>query len=253
MSDRDAAIVLPARLADAGAELVADLVDANRILYRFGVVDAFGHISARHPKRPGHFLLARNLAPALVAAEDIVEFDADSEPVDESRPVYLERFIHGEIFRARPDVMAVVHTHSPSVIPFGLVPGVALRPVFHMCGFMGGAAPIFEIRATGGDGTDLLIRSRELGHALAERLGPDAVVVMRGHGATIAAANVRQAVYRALYTEANAKLQCEAIGMAAAAGTEPIYLTEAEAKAAAAMNDGQLHRPWALWCREAWL
>jgi ribulose-5-phosphate 4-epimerase/fuculose-1-phosphate aldolase len=252
LTDRDAAVAIPARLADAGAALIADLVDANRILYRFGVVDAFGHISARHPARPDHFLLARNLAPALVTADDIVEFDADSEPVGDTRPVYLERFIHGEIFRARPDVMAVVHTHSPSVIPFGLVPGVSLRPVFHMCGFMGGAAPVFEIREAGGDGTDLLIRSRALGHALAARLGQDPVVVMRGHGATIAAANVRQAVYRALYTEANAKLQCEAIGMAAAAGTAPIYLTPAEAKAAAAMNDGQLHRPWALWCSEAW-
>lgn len=252
MNKRDEAIALPARLADAGAELIADLVDANRILYRFGVVDAFGHISARHPARPDHFLLARNLAPALVTADDIMEFDADSEPVGDTRPVYLERFIHGEIFRARPDVMAVVHTHSPSVIPFGLVPGMPLRPVYHMCGFMGGAAAVFEIREAGGDGTDMLIRSRALGRALAARLGPDAVVLMRGHGATMAAANVRQAVYRALYTEANAKLQCEAIGLAAAAGTQPTYLSPAEAKAAAVMNDGQLHRPWALWRSEAW-
>ena len=250
--DREAAVALPARLGDAGAELIADLVDANRILYRFGAVDAFGQISARHPRRPGHFLLSRNLAPALVTADDILEFDADGEAVGDTRRPYLERFIHGEIFRARPDVMAVVHTHSPAVIPFGLVAGAPLRPVFHMCGFLGESAPIFEIRETAGEATDLLVRDRALGAALATRLGGNSVVLMRGHGVTIAAANVRQAVYRALYTEANAKLQCQAIGLAAAAGAAPTYLTPAEARAAATMNDGQLHRPWALWCREAW-
>jgi len=242
------AIALPERLAEAGAELVADLVDANHILSRQGIVDAFGHVSARHPARPAHFLLARNLAPALVTAEDIMEFDAESEPVgaDAPRP-YLERFIHGEIYRARPEVMAVIHNHSPSVIPFGVVPGVTLRPIFHMCGFMGGPAPVFEIRESAGDGTDLLIRSRALGAALAQSLGPRSVVLMRGHGVTIAATNVRQAVYRAIYTEANAKLQCQAIGLG-----DPIYLTEAEARSAAEMNDGQLHRPWELWRTSAW-
>lgn len=250
MHERDAAVALPARLADAGGEVIADLVDANRILYRFGVVDAFGHVSARHPRRPEHFLLSRNLAPALVTADDIMEFDAEGEPVGDERRPYLERFIHGEIFRARPDVMAVVHNHSPSVIPFGLVAGAALRPAFHMCGFLGEAAPVFEIRDAAGDGTDLLVRDRKLGAALAARLGTGSVVLMRGHGVTIAAENVRQAVYRALYTEANAKLQCQAIGLAA--GGAVTYLSPAEAKAAAVMNDGQLHRPWALWCQEAW-
>ena len=245
---RAAAIARPARLAEVDAELIADLVDANRILYRHGIVDAFGHVSARHPTRPAHFLLARNLAPALVTADDIYEFDDASEPVDTDAPrPYLERFIHGEIFRARPDVMAVVHNHSPSVIPFGLVPGTTLRPIFHMCGFMGGPAPVFEIRDTAGDGTDLLIRSRTLGTALAGSLGAGNLVLMRGHGITLAATSVRQAVYRSIYAEANAKLQCQAIALG-----EPIYLTEGEAKSAAEMNDGQLHRPWELWRTAAW-
>jgi ribulose-5-phosphate 4-epimerase/fuculose-1-phosphate aldolase len=250
---RGTAVALPQRLHEAGAELVADLVDANRILYRQGIVDAFGHISARHPSRPSHFLLARNVAPALVTAEDIMEFDTESEPVgaDAPRP-YLERFIHGEIFRKRPEVMAVVHTHSPSVIPFGVVPGATLRPIYHMCGFMGGPVPVFEIREGAGDGTDLLIRSRALGAALAQSLGSHSVVLMRGHGITITAPGLRQAVYRAIYTEANAKLQCQAIVLGAQGSSEPIYLTGAEAMAAADMMDGQLHRPWDLWRSEAW-
>ena len=248
LRSRAQAIALPARLAEAGADLIADLVDANRILFRQGIVDAFGHVSARHPTRPAHFLLARNLAPALVTAEDILEFDAESEPVAADAPrAYLERFIHSEIYRVRPDVVSIVHSHSHAIIPFGVVPGATLRPIFHMCGFMGGPAPVFEIRDAAGDGTDLLIRSRALGAALAQSLGARSVVLMRGHGITIAATNVRQAVYRAIYTETNAKLQCQAIGLG-----DPVYLTEAEARAAAEMNDGQLHRPWELWRSSAW-
>ena len=222
-----------------------DLVLANRILFAQGVVDAFGHVSMRDPARPGGFLIARSAAPATVTAADIMPLDADSEPApgDTRRP-YLERFIHGEIYRARPDVASVVHSHSPSVIPFGAVPSVRLRPIFHMAGFLGHGAPCFDIRDTAGDGTDMLVRSRALGAALATTLAGNDVVLMRGHGSTAVGASLRLAVYRAVYAEVNARLQCQAMGMG------PVtYLSLAEARAAAAANDGQVNRAWDLWAQ----
>src|SRR5215216_4565502 len=150
------------------AGLIDDLVTANHILYNEGVVDGFGHVSIRHPENPERYFLARSLAPAVVKREDILEFDLDSNAIDArgARP-YLERFIHGEIYRARPDVHAIVHSHSPSVIPFG-VTATTLRPIFHLGGFLGAGTPIFEIRDAGGDNTDMLIRTPQLGGALAE-------------------------------------------------------------------------------------
>src|SRR5690606_8475537 len=218
-------------------------VDANHILFHENVLDAFGHVSVRHDKDPNRFLLARNLAPALVEKEDIMEFDLDGNPLhgDERRP-YLERFIHGEIYRARPDVMAVVHSHSPSVIPFTVVKSSRLRPICHMCGFLGRGAPIFDIRDYFGDGTDLLIRNKEMGAALARDLGKENVVLMRGHGSTTVAPSLRLVVFRAIYTEVNARLQSTASAMG------PVtYLTEAEAEATLEMHESQLHRPWNLW------
>src|SRR5437762_295509 len=182
----------------ADRALVDKLVLANRILYRQGVVDGFGHVSARHVQSPGHFLLARNMAPGLVRREDIVTFDLDGTALDAAgRRVYLERFIHGEIYRARPDVQAVVHSHSPSVIPFG-VTGTPLQPVFHMSGFLAEGSALFEIRDIAGD-TDMLVSSRPLGEALAAALGSHTAVPMRGHGSTVVGASLEQAVYRAVY------------------------------------------------------
>ena len=248
MSARDSAIAPPPALAGIDPALIADLVDANRILFRHGVVDAFGHVSLRHPLRPAHFLLSRNLAPGLVTAADLVEFDADSEPVAADAPrVYLERFLHGEIFRARADVFAVVHSHAAAVIPFGIVPSRQLRPVFHMAGFLGASVPVFDIRCCSGEASDLLIRNREQGAALATSLGPHSVALMRGHGATVVGADLRQAVYRAIYAKTNAELQATAIALG-----EPIYLTNAEAAAAAQSIGGQIARPWGLWVQEAW-
>src|ERR1700680_3669307 len=164
------------------SELVDKLVVANRILYRQGVVDGFGHLSARHDKSPGHFLLARTMAPGLVRREDIITFDLDGTALDaEGRRVYLERFIHGEIYRARSDVRAIVHSHSPSVIPFG-VTGQPLRPIFHMSGFLAEGAALFEIREIAGD-TDMLISDRRLGKALAAALGARSTGLVRGDGA----------------------------------------------------------------------
>ena len=227
-----------------GAELVDKLVVANRILYRQGVVDGFGHVSARHDKSPAHFLLARNMAPALVRRDDIITFDLDGAALDaEGRRVYLERFIHGEIYRARPDVQAIVHSHSPSVIPFG-VTGQPLRPIYHMSGFLGEGAALFEIRETGGD-TDMLIRDNRLGKALADTLGARSTVLMRGHGSTVVGTSIEQALYRAIYAEVNAKVQLQAVTLG-----EVNYLNPREAAMAAATNDTQLARVWELWRRE---
>ena len=239
------AIVIDAK-GDATAPdpcLIADLVIANRILFDQNVVDAFGHVSVRHDKRPDRFLLARSMAPALVTAPDIVEFDHDGNPLTAGgRPVYLERFIHGEIYRARGDVGAIVHSHSHAVIPFGVVSAHHLRAIFHMSAFIGTETPIFEIRDHAGDGSDLLIRNGALGAALAQRLGARAVVLMRGHGVTVAAPDLRQAVFRAVYVDVNAKLQLQAIGL----GTVN-YLTDAEGRAAAAANATQIGRAWDMW------
>ncbi|MDQ6917714.1 MAG: class II aldolase/adducin family protein [Pseudomonadota bacterium] len=226
------------------AELIDKLVVANRILFQKGVVDGFGHVSVRHDQSPEHFLLARNMAPGLVTRDDILAFDLDGTAVDAAgRRVYLERFIHGEIYRARSDVHSVVHSHSPSVIPFG-VTGRPLQPIFHMSGFLGQGTALFEIRDIAGD-TDMLISDRRLGAALASALGTRTTVLMRGHGSTVVGASIEQAVYRAIYAEVNAKLQLQAITLG-----KVTYLNAQEAAKAAAINDTQLARPWELWTRE---
>ena len=221
-----------------------DLVVANHILAKHGVVDGFGHVSVRHPQDPGRFILARSMAPALVTPADLLEFDLDGNPTDPTGPrPYLERFIHSAIYAQRPDVMAVVHHHSPAVIPFG-VSTVPLRPIYHMAGFLGGGVPIFDIRATAGE-TDMLIRTPALGCAHADCLGHGPATLMRGHGATVIGNSLQQVVYRAIYMEMNARLQAEALRLG------PVtYLTETEAALAAATNDGQVQRPWELWARE---
>jgi HCOMODA/2-hydroxy-3-carboxy-muconic semialdehyde decarboxylase len=228
----------------ADPALVEKVVIANRILYRIGVVDGFGHVSARHDRSPDHFLLARNVAPALVKREDILIFDLDGNALDaEGKRVYVERFIHGEIYRARPDVQAVVHSHSPSVIPFG-VTAQMLQPVFHMSGFLGEGSSLFDIRDVAGD-TNMLVSSGALGAALAASLGSRSTVLMRGHGSTVIGASVEQAVYRAYYAEVNARLQLQARMLG-----EVKYLSDQEAAKAAAANDMQLARVWELWRRE---
>jgi HCOMODA/2-hydroxy-3-carboxy-muconic semialdehyde decarboxylase len=232
---------------DASPALVEDLVDANHILFHQGIVDAFGHVSVRNDRDPQRFLLARNMAPAQVTAADIVEYEvASGEAVrpDAPRP-YLERFIHSEIYRARPDVVAVVHNHSPAVLPFGIVRGARLRPACHMCGFLGEGPPLFEIRDHAGGATDLLIRNRELGTALARTLGAARVVLMRGHGCTVVADSLHLAVYRAVYTEVNARLLLQSLPLG-----EVEYLTAEEADAGRD-TEGQVDRPWNLWRAQA--
>jgi HCOMODA/2-hydroxy-3-carboxy-muconic semialdehyde decarboxylase len=232
-------------LADTNPALIEDLVDANRILYHLGVVDGFGHVSVRQPGDPSRFIISRSMAPALVTADDLMAIHVDGRPVSDNAPTpYLERFIHGEIYRARPDVVAVVHSHSAAVIPFSIVKTSTLKPVSHMSGFIGEGAPIFEIRDTAGPNSDMLVRSPELGAALARSLGGNNIVLMRGHGSTVIGFNLRQAVYRAVYAEMNARLQSEALRL----GT-PNYLTLGEAVESAKANDGQQDRAWNLWKR----
>ena len=227
--------------------LIAELVAANHILFDQGVVDAFGHVSVRHDKRPDRFLLARNMAPGHVAAADIVEFTLDGEPVNAAgRKVYLERFIHGEILRRRPDVMSVVHSHSHSIVPLSVVKGARLRALFHMAGFVGQGAPVFEIRDAGGDATDLLISSSALGRALAELFDRSDIALMRGHGSTVVGGSIRQAVYRAVYAELNARYQLEASRLG-----EITFLTEAESAACVRNVEAQVQRPWELWLEQA--
>jgi ribulose-5-phosphate 4-epimerase/fuculose-1-phosphate aldolase len=233
----------PASASPDHASLLEDLVDANHILYNERVLDAFGHVSVRHPQRTDRFLLARNMAPALVGTADILEFELDGTPVDAlGQRVYLERFLHGEIYRARPDVMAVVHSHSLSVVPFSVSKSARLRPVCHMGGFLGSGAPVFEIRDAAGPASDLLIRNPPLGAALASVLGDANVVLMRGHGSTVVAPTLKQVVFRAIYTELNARLQAEAMRLG-----EVEYLTVDEARATMETNEGQVDRPWQLW------
>ncbi|HVO91152.1 MAG TPA: class II aldolase/adducin family protein [Casimicrobiaceae bacterium] len=232
--------------SDRPTALIDDLVSANRILYAQKVVDGFGHVSARDPAHPERFFLARSKAPGSVTAEDILVFDLSGEPVEKrGHKLYLERYIHSAIYAARPDVMAVVHSHSPAVIPFGITP-VPLQPVFHIGGFLAPTVPVFEIRDAAGPATDLLIRSQELGVALARSLGQRNVVLMRGHGSTAVGNSIPQVVFRAVYTEVNARLQADAMKL----GTVT-YLTAQEAVAATAMNDAVIGRIWELWKAEA--
>src|SRR5258708_19406917 len=192
--------------------LMEEIVTANRILAREGVVDSFGHVSARHPDNPQRFLLSRARAPDCIEVGDIMEFTLEGAPVDAAgRAPYLERFIHGGIYEARPDVHAVVHNHSPSVIPFG-VTGAKLKPLLHMCANIGHEVPIWDSHDKFGD-TALLVDSVDMGRDLAPPMRSGRTVLIRGHGATVLGPTVRQAVFISIYLELNAKLQMQAMAM----------------------------------------
>jgi HCOMODA/2-hydroxy-3-carboxy-muconic semialdehyde decarboxylase len=231
-----------APLAGVDAALLEDIVVGSRILADFGVLDGFGHVSARHPTNPNHFLMSRSLAPALVTADDIMEFDLDGNAVDaRGRTVFLERFIHGEIYKARPDVMSVVHTHSPGVIPFS-VSKVPLRAMFHNPSFLAVGVPVWDIRKDFGE-TNMLVGNSALGKSLAATLSDKPVVLMRGHGDVAVGPTVKMAVFRAYYTDVNAKLQSQAIAL----GGEPNYLTPGEGEKADTTNFAVIDRIWNLW------
>jgi len=235
----------PTRPLSANPTLVEDLVAANRILAMQGVLDAYGHVSVRSDRDPARFLMSRSLAPQLVTAADIQEYGEDSEPIGDARKPYLERFLHGEIFKARPDVMAIVHSHADSVIPFGIA-STPMKPVYHMASFLWSGVPVFDIRRTR-DENDLLIRDIPLGQALARSLARCSCVLMRGHGMTVVGESIQEVVFRAIYTDRNAKLQAQAHAL-----DGPLtFLSDVEGRGATEANRSTLARPWELWKKKA--
>ena len=224
--------------------LIEELVAGNRILAMEGVLDAMGHISVRTTARPDRFLLARSMAPELVTAADILEYDLDGQAIDaRDRTSYLERFIHSEIYKARPDVRAVVHCHTASLIPFA-DSDVPLRAMYHMAAFVAEGVPVFDIRQAAGL-TDLLVRDAALGKALAQSLGQKSAALMRGHGAVVVAASIPNVVGRSIYLDVNAKAQAQAIAL----GGKITYVEADEAKLR--MSDtNEYARAWDLWKRK---
>jgi len=229
------------------ASIIADLAAAGRILTTHGVVDAFGHVSLRHPEVSGRYLMARSVAPALVTPDDIMEYDLDSNPINASgRSSFLERFIHGEIYKARPDIQSIVHSHSPSVIPFGLV-HVPVKAMFHNAAFIAAGVPVFDIREKFG-ATDMLVGNREKGFALASVLGSKDVVLMRAHGSVACGPTLEAAVFRAVYTEVNARIQHWTTALAARASDAAIAaLDPEEGRLADVINQTAAMRAWQLW------
>lgn len=228
------------------AEVLAELVTANRILAREGIVDAFGHVSIRHPGQADRYWLSRARAPECIERADIMEFALDGTPIDpRGRKPYAERYIHGAIYESRPDVRAVVHTHSPGIIPFG-VTGVALRPVMHMCASMGTEVPVWDSRTAFGD-TNLLVTSVAMARDLAAGLGKEPVALMRGHGAVVAGGSLREVVFNAIYLELNANLQ-----QRAAALGDVTFLSDGEVRAILATRSSfTFERAWEYWCQRA--
>jgi ribulose-5-phosphate 4-epimerase/fuculose-1-phosphate aldolase len=233
-----------AKVKPLADELVEDLLIGNKILFKYGVVDAFGHLSVRHDKDPEKYVMSRHLAPALVTEKDLLTYNLDSEPVPATKHrLYSERFIHGEIYKLRPDVMSVVHCHAAALIPFGITKA-ELQPVYHVSAFLGRGVPKFDIRDKAGM-TNMLVRTAQLGQDLAASLGDKEVVLMRGHGATMVAKTIKGAVYRAMYSMSNAQIQLEAMRLG-----EVTYLAPEEARLHAEYIDEVVFRPWNMWKRE---
>lgn len=224
-----------------------DLVTANRILAREDVVDAYGHVSIRHPDHPDRYFLSRSRAPELVETGDLMEFTLEGEPLEQQgREMYSERPIHGGVYEARPDVMAVVHNHSQPVVPFS-VTGVPLRPMFHLAALIGGDIPVWDIRDNFGD-TNLLVTNMPQGRDLAATLGPRRVSLMRGHGCVVAGGTLKEAVMAAVYLQVNARLLLESLKLG-----DVTYLSPGEINA---MSQGQVQprtmtRAWEYWATRA--
>jgi ribulose-5-phosphate 4-epimerase/fuculose-1-phosphate aldolase len=237
----------PASAGPADPALIDDLVAAYRILAQQGVVDGYGHVTARHNQNPNRFIMSRSLAPELVTAADLIEFDLEGNAIDaKGQALYSERFIHAEIYRARPDVKAVVHNHAPALIPFADTT-IQLRPMFHMAGFIGDGVPVFDIRKSFGM-TDMLVSDSKKGRALAEALGNKNVVLMRGHGAAVVGPSIRHAVGRSIYLEIDARVQAQALSL----GGNVTYLDAQEAhKTVDAGENGGYERPWPMWKAKA--
>lgn len=227
--------------ADLDPEVAVDLVAANHILAHNGVLDSFGHVSVRDPRDPNRYLQMQAIAPRDVSASDLITFDLDSKAIDaHGRPAYRERFIHGQIYKMRPDVNAVVHSHSPTIIPFS-VTEKPLRAIFHNGHFLGQGTPVWEIRDVAGEKNNMLVLSNELGKSLAEALGKGSVVLMRGHGNAVAGPDLKTTVFRAIYTEVNAKLQMQAVML----GGPINFLNQHEQE-----KLQNVDRPWDTWRKQ---
>src|SRR3954470_22709573 len=236
-----AAAQLGSDYADLDPAIAVDLVAANHILAHNGVLDSFGHVSVRDPRDPNRYLQMQAMAPRDVSVGDIITFDLDSNAINaRNRPVYRERFIHGMIYQARADVNAVVHSHSPTVIPFS-VTEKPLRAIFHNGHFLGQGTPVWEIREHAGEQNNMLVLTNELGRSLAETMGNGSVVLMRGHGNAVAGPDLKTTVFRAIYTEVNAKLQMQAVML----GGPIIFLNEYEAA-----KRQNVDRPWETWRKQ---
>lgn len=222
------------------ASLRADLVIANRILYDQGVVDGYGHVSVRHPTDPNHFFISRWLAPDMVTESDILEVDLDCKPVTAERPrMYSEVFIHGEVYRARPDVKSVVHTHAPAVILMG-ISGEPLMPMYQMTGYMGSGVPVFDIRKAIGM-TNMLVSDPTRGKALVQTLGDKPAVLMRGHGGVVVGSSLAQSVGRSVYLRINAELQIQVLGK------KVEFLAPEEARLT---SNADYPKDWEMWKRK---
>ena len=230
----------------ATAQLTDELVTANRILAREGVVDSFGHVSIRHPERPDRYVLSRARAPECIEAADLMEFTLDGSPIDPAgRKPYAERYIHGAVYEARAEVRAVVHHHSPSVIPFS-VTAARLSPVIHMCAGIGTGVPTWDSRARFGD-TNLLVTNVEMARDLAAALGPRPAILMRGHGAVVAGGSLREVVFNSIYLQLNAELQMKAQSLG-----DVTYLSDGEVAAVLRTRGSfTFERAWEFWCRRA--
>ena len=230
----------------AFATVLDELVTANRILAREGVVDSFGHVSVRHPDRDDRYVLSRARAPECIEIDDLMEFSLDGAPIDaRGRAPYAERSIHGAVYESRADVRAVVHHHSPSVIPFS-VTAAPLSPIMHMCAGIGARVPTWDSRTAFGD-TNLLVTTQEMARSLAAALGGRPAVLMRGHGAVVAGASIREVVFNSIYLQLNADLQMKARALG-----EITFLTEGEIAAVLKTRGAFTYeRAWEHWCRRA--
>ena len=233
------------------AQLVDDLVTANRILVNEGILDGLGHISVRSDQNPSHFLLSRDLAPMLVTAADLVEYDLEGNAINAKAPQgYQERFIHGAIYKARPDVTSVVHAHTPSLLAFA-DSSTPLRPIYHMAAFLLAGVPNYEIRKVAGS-SGMLVNNIKLGTALAQTLGDKSLALMRGHGVVVVGPNIPEAVSRAIFADVNARVQAEAIAL----GGTVSYLSNADVAAGGGQTaqPGQTTpypRSWPFWKQRA--
>lgn len=231
--------------------LIEDIVSANRILASEGIVDAFGHVSARHPENADRFLLSRARSPELVESRDIMEFTLDGAPADsaaEGKP-YLERFIHAGLYQARPDVQCVVHSHSRGPIPFALT-GEKLRPVVHSCATLGADVPVWDAQTSFGE-TDLLVTTIAMGLDLAQAMGAGNCVLMRGHGSTVIGKSIREAVYTAVYLEVNAELQLQARGLGKITFLSLGEIEKVNSRLSQARPGEGFDRSWEYWSRRA--